>query len=280
MVEHESRRPAGGRPAQGGPRDTGGDGLIGRTIAHYRITAAIGAGGMGEVYLARDSKLHRDVALKILPEAFSRDPDRLARFEREAIVLASLNHPNIAQIFGIEESDGVHALAMELVPGSTLEEMLRSASTQGLPVDEALPIARQIVEALDAAHEAGIVHRDLKPANVKMRDDGVVKVLDFGLAKGMTGAPGTDSSGDPISGDALTMTSPSPLVTQAGSVFGTAAYMAPEQVRGRTVDKRADIWAFGVLLYELLTGRHLFAADSVSDTLVAVLTRDPDLDAL
>jgi eukaryotic-like serine/threonine-protein kinase len=255
--------------------------MIGKTLGHYRITAAIGAGGMGEVYRATDTKLHRDVALKILPEAFSRDPDRLARFQREARVLASLNHPNIAQIFGIEEADGVRALAMELVPGLTLEEMLRSARTAGLPVDEALPIARQIAEALDAAHEAGIVHRDLKPANVKVRDDAVVKVLDFGLAKGITsGAPGNDSSGDPISSDAQTMTSPSPIITQAGSVFGTAAYMSPEQVRGRTVDKRADIWAFGVVLYELLTGRHLFAAESVSDTLVAVLTRDPDLDAL
>ncbi len=261
--------------------------MIGRTIAHYRITAAIAAGGMGEVYLARDTKLQRDVALKILPAAFSRDLDRLARFEREAIVLASLNHPNIAQIFGIEESGDVRALAMELVPGQTLEEMLRgtSAAAPGLPVEEALSIARQMVDALDAAHEAGIVHRDLKPANVKVRDDGVVKVLDFGLAS----ARPRDAAGREQSAaerDPMVSSSPTAIptvnrgLTEAGYIMGTAAYMAPEQARGRAVDKRADIWAFGVVLYEMLTGRHLFAAETVSDTIVAVLTREPDLAAL
>ena len=246
------------------------------------MTGPLGAGGMGEVYRAHDTKLKRDVALKILPEAFARDPDRLARFERVARVLASLNHPNIAQIFGLEESGDLRALVMELVPGRTLDEVIRGAApgaAAGLPLEEALAIARQIADALEAAHEAGIVHRDLKPANVKVRDDGVVKVLDFGLAKAGAGAdPGSDPPGGPVSGDAPTMTSP--VMTQAGSVFGTAAYMSPEQARGRVVDKRTDIWAFGVVFYEMLTARKLFAGDTASDTIAAVLTREPDYSAL
>ena len=246
------------------------------------MTGPLGAGGMGEVYRAHDTKLKRDVALKILPEAFARDPDRLARFEREARVLASLNHPNIAQIFGLEESGDLRALVMELVPGRTLDEVIRGeapGAAVGLPLEEALAIARQIADALEASHEAGIVHRDLKPANVKVRDDGVVKVLDFGLAKAAAGAdPGSDPLGDRVSGDARTMTSP--VMTQAGSIFGTAAYMSPEQARGRAVDKRSDIWAFGVVLHEMLTGRRLFAGESVSDTLAAVLTREPDFETL
>jgi serine/threonine protein kinase/Tfp pilus assembly protein PilF len=238
---------------------------------------------MGEVYRARDTKLGRDVALKILPEAFARDPDRLARFEREARLLASLNHPNIAQIFGFEDATGVHALAMELVEGATLDVLIlrsQSSASPGLPLDQALAIAVQIADALEAAHEAGIVHRDLKPANVKVRDDGVVKVLDFGLAKSTTGtaAPGSDPSGGLVLVDSQTMTSP--VMTQAGSILGTAAYMSPEQARGRAVDKRADIWAFGVLLFEMLTGRHVFAGETVSDTIAAILTREPDFAAL
>jgi eukaryotic-like serine/threonine-protein kinase len=238
---------------------------------------------MGEVYRARDTKLGRDVALKILPETFALDPDRLARFEREARVLASLNHPNIAQIFGLEDSTAIRALAMELVHGATLDEMVRrsrSGTSSGLPLGQALSIATQIADALETAHEAGIVHRDLKPANVIVRDDGMVKVLDFGLAKATAGSAesGSDPSGDLVAVDSPTMTSPA--MTQAGSILGTAAYMSPEQARGRPVDKRTDIWAFGVLLYEMLTGRHLFAAETVSDTIAFVLTRDPDFSAL
>jgi TolB-like protein/tRNA A-37 threonylcarbamoyl transferase component Bud32/Flp pilus assembly protein TadD len=237
---------------------------------------------MGEVYRARDTKLERDVALKILPEAFAQDPDRLARFQREARVLASLNHPNIAQIFGLEDTTATRALAMELVQGDTLDALIRRSrtATSGLPLEQALSIARQIAEALEAAHEAGIVHRDLKPANVIVRHDGVVKVLDFGLAKTTPSiaVESSDSSGDLVAVDSPTMTSPAQ--TLAGSVLGTAAYMSPEQARGRAVDKRTDIWAFGVLLYEMLTGRHLFAAETVSDTIAFVLTRDPDYSAL
>src|SRR3954447_4476928 len=251
----------------------------GTRIGAYEIQSLLGAGGMGEVYRARDTKLGRDVALKILPESFAQNPDRLARFEREARVLASLNHPNIAQIFGFEDTTNIRALAMEMVEGLSLEEVIRhsrSSASTGLPLDQVLPIARQIADALEAAHEAGIVHRDLKPANVKVREDDVVKVLDFGLAKAATGAEasGSNPSDELASMDSPTMTSP--LMTQAGIIIGTAAYMSPEQARGRAVDKRADIWAFGVLLFEMLTGQPLFAGETVSDTVAAVLMREPD----
>jgi serine/threonine-protein kinase len=229
-----------------------------QTIAHYRITAKLGEGGMGEVWRATDTKLNRDVAIKILPAAFSTDPDRMARFTREAQVLASLNHPNIAAIYGVED----RALIMELVEGDTLPT--------GLPIETALNYARQIADALEYAHERGIIHRDLKPANIKVTPDGRVKVLDFGLAKAMT----VDvEPGNPASSPTLTMRS-----TVVGALMGTAAYMSPEQARGQNLDKRADIWAFGVVLYEMVTGRQLFEGPTISDTLAAVLTRQPDFE--
>ena len=234
-----------------------------QTIAHYRILSKLGEGGMGEVWRATDTKLNRDVAIKLLPDAFAADPDRLARFTREAQVLASLNHPNIAAIYGVED----RALVIELVDGPTLAERIAQGA---IPLDEALPIARQIADALQAAHEKGIVHRDLKPANIKLTADGRVKVLDFGLAKAMAGEP---VSGEPVNSPTLTM-----RATVAGVILGTAAYMAPEQARGKAVDQRADIWAFGVVLYEMVTGHTLFAGETVSDTLAAVLTAAPDCD--
>ena len=240
----------------------------GTTLGPYSVTEKIGEGGMGEVYRARDTKLDRDVALKVLPQAFTDDPDRLARFEREAKVLASLNHPNIGHIYGLEEAEGQKALVLELVEGPTLAERIKQGP---IPVDEALPIAKQIAEALEAAHEQGIIHRDLKPANVKVKDDGTVKVLDFGLAKALEGTPGSDPSESP------TLTA---AATQMGVIMGTAAYMAPEQAKGKVVDKRADIWAFGAVLYEMLTGQKPFVGDDVSDTLAMVLKFDPDWDAL
>ena len=225
---------------------------------------------MGEVFRARDAKLDRDVAIKILPEAFAHDTERLARFQREAKTLASLNHPNIAAIYGLEESGGIKALVMELVEGDDLSQRIAKGA---IPPDEALPIAKQIAEALEAAHEQGIVHRDLKPANIKVRSDGTVKVLDFGLAKAMepTGAMSPSMSMSP--------TITTPAMTQAGMILGTAAYMSPEQARGKTVDKRADIWAFGAVLFEMLTGQRAFAGDDVSDVLASVLAREPDLTA-
>ena len=232
--------------------------MIGETIAHYRITAKIGEGGMGEVWRATDTKLDRDVALKILPQSFASDPDRMARFEREAKVLASLNHPNIAQIYGVEH----RALVMELVEGETLHGPL--------PLDTALNYARQITEALEAAHEKGIVHRDLKPANIKVTPQGVVKVLDFGLAAITQISPGDASN--PANSPTLTI---SP--TLAGTILGTAAYMSPEQARGKPVDRRADIWAFGVVLYEMLTGQQLFQGETITDVLAAVVKEEPDL---
>jgi eukaryotic-like serine/threonine-protein kinase len=235
-----------------------------RNIAHYRITAKLGEGGMGEVWRATDTKLSRDVAIKILPETFAADPDRFARFTRESQVLASLNHPNIAAIYGVEE----RALVMELVEGPTLAERIAQGP---IPLDEALDIARQIGEALEAAHEKGIVHRDLKPANIKITPDGRVKVLDFGLAKALAGDP---VSGDPANSPTLTM-----RATVAGVILGTAAYMAPEQAKGKAVDKRADIWAFGVVLYEMVTGSQLFAGDSIAEVLGSVLKDQPDLSA-
>jgi len=249
--------------------------LIGQTLSHYRITSAIGAGGMGEVYRATDTKLGREVALKRLPEAFASDPERLARFEREARLLASLNHSGIAQLYGFETAtldDGakLHLIAMELVEGEDLAERLKRGP---IPIDEAIAIAKQVAEALEEAHDKGIVHRDLKPANVKVTPDGKVKVLDFGLAKAWEG-PGAASS-DLSQSPTLAHTG-----TAAGLILGTAAYMSPEQARGRAVDRRADIWAFGVLVYEMLTGRRLFDGETVSDTLAAVLKTDPDWSAL
>jgi serine/threonine protein kinase len=250
----------------------------GTKLGPYEIIGSLGAGGMGEVYRARDTKLGRDVALKVLPDLFVHDAERLARFRREAHVLASLNHPNIATIYGLEESAGTLALAMELVEGSTLAERLAQGSglkTQGLPLDEALPIAKQIADALDAAHDKGIIHRDLKPANIKLRPDGTVKVLDFGLAKAL----------DPTSqaGDASYLAN-SPTMsadgTRAGVILGTAAYMSPEQARGKPVDKRADIWAFGCVVYEMLTGSMPFTGETITDILGAIVKSDPDWNAL
>ena len=242
---------------------------IGSRVGPYEVVSAIGVGGMGEVYRARDTRLHREVALKTLPSAFTLDPERRSRFDREAQVLASLNHPNIASLYGFEECGEVRALVMELVDGATLADRITS---RGLPLDEALAIARQIVDALEAAHEHGVVHRDLKPANVKVTHAGVVKVLDFGLAKALAADSGAI---DPI--NSPTVTSPG---TGAGVILGTAAYMSPEQARGRPVDKRTDIWAFGCLVYEMLTGRRVFAGDNVTDLLAGVVTREADLTAL
>ncbi|HEX6464369.1 MAG TPA: serine/threonine-protein kinase, partial [Vicinamibacterales bacterium] len=242
----------------------------GARLGSHEILAAIGAGGMGEVYRARDTKLGRDVALKILPEAFAYDADRLARFQREAKTLASLNHPHIAGIYGLEESAGVFALVMELVEGEDLSERIARGA---IPIDEALAIAKQIAEALEAAHDQGIIHRDLKPANIKVRDDATVKVLDFGLAKAFD--PGGSSSADAMNSPTLSI-----HATQVGIILGTAAYMAPEQARGRSVDRRADVWAFGCVLYEMLTGRRPFDGDDVSITLAAALKTDPDWQAL
>lgn len=222
---------------------------------------------MGEVYRARDKRLERDVAIKILPESFAHDADRLARFEREAKTLASLNHPNIAIIHGFEETHGIQALVMELVEGPTLADRIALGP---IPFDEALPIAKQIAEALQAAHEQGVIHRDLKPANIKLRPDGTVKVLDFGLAKALDTTP----HGDPSQSPTLT------AATEMGVILGTAAYMSPEQAKGRRVDRRADIWAFGTVLFEMLTGARPFAGDDVSETLARVIDRDPDWTAL
>jgi Tol biopolymer transport system component len=251
--------------------------MIGTKLGPYEITAKLGEGGMGEVYRATDTKLGRDVAIKVLPAELAGDPERLARFEREAKLLASLNHPNIAHVYGFEAAtleDGktVSFLAMELVDGEDLAERLKRGA---IPVDEALEIARQIAEALEEAHQHGIVHRDLKPANVKVAPDGKVKVLDFGLAKAYAGEAASGSAPELSQSPTLAHTG-----TQAGIILGTAAYMSPEQARGKPLDKRADIWAFGVLLYEMLTGRQLFAGETVSDVLAAVLTRDPDYAAL
>ena len=216
---------------------------------------------MGEVYRARDTKLDWDVALKVLPQAFTDDPDRLARFEREAKVLASLNHPNIGHIYGLEEAEGQKALVLELIEGPTLADRIKQGP---IPVEEALPIAKQIAEALEAAHEQGVIHRDLKPANIKVREDGTVKVLDFGLAKAFQpGASDVSASMSPT----ISLTA---AATQMGMVIGTAAYMAPEQAKGKVVDKRADVWAFGAVLYEMLTGQKPFVGDDVSETLVSV----------
>ena len=242
----------------------------GQRVGVYEIVARLGVGGMGEVYRARDTKLNRDVAIKVLLPAVANDPDRLARFSREAQVLASLNHPNIGAIYGIEESNGVTALVMELVEGVDLSQRIARGA---IPIDEALPIARQIAEALEAAHDHGIIHRDLKPANIKVRSDGTVKVLDFGLAKAVDATAGSS---------ATAMNSPTLSIhaTQAGIILGTAAYMSPEQAAGKTVDKRTDLWAFGVVLLEMLTGRQTFAGETVSHVIAAVLKDEPDWAAL
>jgi len=244
----------------------------GDRLGAYEIIAAIGAGGMGEVYRARDTRLHRDVAIKALPDLVANDPERVARFQREATLLASLNHPNIAQIHGVEDVAGSKALVLEFVGGPTLSDVIAKGP---IPVDEAIVIAKQITEALVAAHDQGVVHRDLKPANIKLTADGTVKVLDFGLAKAMT--DGSVSSAHLVS-QSPTITSPA--ATLGGVILGTAAYMSPEQARGKTIDKRSDIWAFGCVLYEMLTGRRAFDGEDVADVLSKVLQREPDFSAL
>src|SRR6202521_6045152 len=242
----------------------------GTRLGSHEVLALLGQGGMGEVYQAHDTKLGRDVAIKVLPEAFAHDPQRLSRFQREAKLLASLNHPNIATIHGLEESNGTHYLVMELVPGETLRE--RITREGALPVEEALGIARQIAEALEAAHEESIIHRDLKPANVKVTPEGKVKVLDFGVAKAFAGEEsGSDPSNSPTLSQAATL---------QGVILGTAAYMSPEQARGKAVDKRTDIWAFGCVLYELLTGKQAFHGEDITEILAAVVKSEPDWTAL
>jgi len=235
--------------------------VVGKTLTHYEILAPLGAGGMGEVYRARDTKLERDVAIKVLPDDLAADPDRLARFEREAKLLAALNHANIGTIHGLEDDNGVHFLVLELIDGETLERRLHKGA---IPVPEALDVARQIAEALEAAHDAGIIHRDVKPANVLLTVTGGVKVLDFGIAKSTT-----------VEANAA-LTERATSLTMDGSLMGTPPYMAPEQIRGEEADKRADIWAFGCVVYEMLTGKGAFGRETVADTLVAVLEQEPD----
>jgi eukaryotic-like serine/threonine-protein kinase len=240
----------------------------GTRIGAYEIVSMLGAGGMGEVYKARDTQLKRDVAIKVLPETFATDPERLARFQREAEVLASLNHPHIAHIHGLEQAGRVRALVMEFIDG---EDLAQKIARGPIAFDEALPIARQIAEALDAAHGQGIIHRDLKPANIKVRADGTVKVLDFGLAKAMEPAVESASQSPTIT---------TPAMTQAGVILGTAAYMSPEQAKGKPADKRSDVWAFGCVLYEMLAGTRAFRGEDVSDTLASVLRGEPEWAAL
>jgi Tol biopolymer transport system component len=242
----------------------------GARLGPYEILSLLGSGGMGEVYRAKDTKLGRDVAIKVLPDLFANDPERLARFRREAQMLASLNHPNIAHIHGFEDSSGVHALVMELVEGEDLAQRLKQGA---IPLDEALPVATQIIEGLAAAHEQGIIHRDLKPANIKIRSDGTVKILDFGLAKALD--PLASSAADAALANSPTLTTPARL-SGVGVILGTAAYMSPEQAKGRLVDKRSDVWAFGCVFYEMLTGRPAFEGNGVSEILAAVLKTEPD----
>jgi eukaryotic-like serine/threonine-protein kinase len=239
--------------------------MIGKTLGHYQITNQIGKGGMGEVYQAKDQVLGRYVAIKVLPDEFAKDADRVARFQREAKVLASLNHPNIAAIHGLEESSGTNFLVLELVEGETLADRIKAGP---VPVEEALKLAFQIAEALEAAHEKGVIHRDLKPANIKVTPEEKVKVLDFGLAKAFAGEQAEmNLSNSPTLSNAA---------TQQGLILGTAAYMSPEQARGKPVDKRADIWAFGCVLFEMLTGRAVFSGQDVTDILAAVIRSEPD----
>ena len=270
----------------GGVGTASPEAMPGRVVSHYRILEKLGAGGMGEVYRALDTKLWRDVALKILPKAMADDAERMARFEREARVLASLNHPNIAAIYGLEESNGIRALVMELVEGETLAELLERAKIEirksnigpsfdfRIPSFDSLGIARQIAEALEYAHERGIIHRDLKPANVKITPEGMVKVLDFGLAK-MLDPQGSQSAPNPNNSPAL-----SALGTSAGMILGTAAYMSPEQAKGQRVDRRCDIWAFGCVLYEMLSGGKAFQGETTSDVLASVIKSEPEWSAL
>jgi serine/threonine protein kinase len=241
----------------------------GTRFGAYQIVSALGSGGMGDVYRARDTRLNRDVAIKVLSDAFAGDPDRLVRFEREAQLLAALNHPHIATIYGLEETDGIRALAMELVEGPTLAERLAAGP---IGASETLELARSLAEGLEYAHERGIIHRDLKPANIKVTPEGSVKILDFGLAKALDiTTSGTNLANSPtvsVSG------------TRAGVLLGTAAYMSPEQARGQAVDRRADIWAFGCVLYEMLSGRQPFGGTTLTDVLAAIVTREPDWDQL
>ena len=274
-----------GQPRTMPPEGASPSTILGSRIGTYEIRALLGVGGMGEVYRARDSKLGREVAVKILPQMFTNDAGRLARFEREAQLLATLNHPNIAHIYGLEDAPAdaghsTHAIVMELVEGETLAERLQrtasaaesvpsrhSASARlGLPVEEALAIASQVASALDAAHEKGIIHRDLKPANIKIAPDGMVKVLDFGLAKRI------ETSGGDLATTVAGM--------QDGTLLGTVGYMSPEQARAVPVDKRTDVWAFGCVLYEMLTGRAVFTRDTVTDTLAAIVQQEPAWDSL
>src|SRR5215831_171946 len=236
---------------------------IGSCIGSYEITSLLGKGGMGEVYLARDTKLKREVAIKVLPDEFLRDADRVSRFQREAEVLASLNHPNIAQIFGLEESSGTRCIVMEMVDGETLQERLQRGP---IPIDEVLPLAKQLAEALEAAHEKGIIHRDLKPANIKYSSDRYIKVLDFGLAKAFQEQQAVALSHSPT------------LISASlpGVILGTAAYMSPEQAKGRPAERTSDVWAFGCVLYEMLTGQAAFAGETIGEILAAVLTVEPD----
>ena len=243
--------------------------MIGKTLSHYKVIEKIGQGGMGVVYRAEDTNLSRDVAIKVLPEEFTKDPQRLARFEREAKLLASLNHPNIAAIYGLEEADGVRFLALELVEGETLAERVAKGP---VPVEKTLELCRQIAEGVEAAHERGVIHRDLKPANVKVTPEGKIKILDFGLAKAFESEiPVTDISQSPTLTEEM---------TRAGVILGTAAYMSPEQARGKTVDKRSDVFAFGCVLYELLTGKRAFGGETVTDTLAKILEGEPDWNVL
>src|SRR5688572_19098231 len=251
--------------------------MIGSRLAHYEITTHLGSGGMGDVYRASDTKLHRSVAIKLLPVAFSHDEERVARFQREARILASLNHPNIAAIYGVEEVDGRHFLVMELVPGETLEDRIVRGA---LPLGEALGIAKQIAEALEEAHDAGIVHRDLKPANIKITDDDKVKVLDFGLAKAGQAEPSNVSISMSPTMAPGSSGAPTVPATSAGMIMGTVAYMSPEQARGRVVDRRTDIWAFGVVLFRMLTGGAIFEGETATDTLAKILEREPEWDQL
>src|SRR5512136_2729874 len=242
--------------------------MIGKTLGHYEITSHIGMGGMGEVFRAKDQKLGRDIAIKVLPEVFAKDADRVARFQREAKVLASLNHPNIAAIHGLEEFEGTRFLVLELVQGGTLADRIKSGP---IPIEEALKLGLQIAEALEVAHEKGVIHRDLKPANIKVTPDGKVKVLDFGLAKAFAGEQEINLSNSPTLSDAA---------TQQGVILGTAAYMSPEQARGKAVDKRADVWAFGAVLFEMITGRTAFSGQDVTDILAAVIRSEPEWSGL
>ncbi len=243
--------------------------MVGKTLGHYQITNQLGKGGMGEVFQAKDQILGRDVAIKVLPEEFARDADRVARFQREAKVLASLNHPNIAAIHGLEQSEGKNFLVLELVEGQTLADRIKAGP---IPVEESLRLALQIAEALEAAHEKGVIHRDLKPSNIKVTPEGKVKVLDFGLAKAYAGdREEVNLSNSPTLSD---------VATQQGVILGTAAYMSPEQARGKAVDKRADIWAFGCVLFEMMTGRAAFSGRDVTDILAAVIRSEPEWNSL